>query len=50
MSVEVTVKLSKNTYELLEMIARENHTAVEELIRELIVEALIEHGYMVVWE
>jgi len=50
MSVEIKVKVSRNTYELLEEIARETRTTVEELARELIIEALIEHGYMVVWE
>ena len=46
MSIEVKVKLNKGAYEVLEKIAGETHTTVEKLIEELVVEALIEHGYL----
>ena len=50
MSVEITVKLSKRTFELLKEIAEDNRVTVEKLIEELIVEALIEHCYIIAEE
>ena len=50
MSVEVKVRLSKRTFELLKEIAEDNRVTVEKLIEELIVEALIERCYIIAEE